>query len=313
MVEVMKIMATSFKTSHAHTAILNAPNPATSHCWPMPLPETHVHSQASLGQSLVGSLLLSSVPWCTQGSVCALQESVSPVLCMSWQLYGGVNGDFLQESLCYNQIYCAQSPCPCSSPLLTCTFSGDTETQLFLSLCGVSGLKGMFEPSEHLWWVWGLILNTTSPLLPSCWVFSFALGCGVSKSLQHYTTATPPPWILISKDKICVIYFFVCLEMLHAVLNYIHWLRRRLLIKHTYRHINRSFPFVLSNQSRFYYIHIYYIWASQVAQVVKNPPANPDDAGRRRTFNFWGKIPQRRKWQPTPVFLPGNPKDRGTC
>ena len=54
MVEVMKIMATSFKTSHAHTAILNAPNPATSHCWPMPLPETPGHSQASLGQSLWG-------------------------------------------------------------------------------------------------------------------------------------------------------------------------------------------------------------------------------------------------------------------
>jgi len=24
-----------------------------------------------------------------------------------------------------------------------------------------------------------------------------------------------------------------------------------------------------------------------------------------------GKIPWRRKWQPTPVFLPGNPMDRG--
>ena len=24
-----------------------------------------------------------------------------------------------------------------------------------------------------------------------------------------------------------------------------------------------------------------------------------------------GKIPWRRKWQPTPVFLPGNPIDRG--
>ena len=37
-----------------------------------------------------------------------------------------------------------------------------------------------FEPSEHLWWECGLILNTNSPLLPSCWGFSFALGCGVS-------------------------------------------------------------------------------------------------------------------------------------
>ena len=148
------------------------------------------------GSVPMGSLLLSSVSCCTQGSVCALQESVSPVLCTFWQLYGGVNGDFLQESLCYTQIYCSQSPFPCSSPLLTCTFSGDTQTQLFLSLCGISGswcIQGMFEPSEHLWWVWGLILNTTSPLLPSCWVFSFALGCGDSKSPQCYTTTTPPP------------------------------------------------------------------------------------------------------------------------
>ena len=33
---------------------------------------------------------------------------------------------------------------------------------------------------------------------------------------------------------------------------------------------------------------------------------------RRRGFNpRVGVIPWRRKWQPTPVFLPGNPKDRG--
>ena len=35
-------------------------------------------------------------------------------------------------------------------------------SQFCLSLCGVSGswcTQGMFEPSEHLWPVWGLILN----------------------------------------------------------------------------------------------------------------------------------------------------------
>ena len=35
------------------------------------------HSGASLGQSLLGSLLLSPGSWCTQGFVCALEESVS--------------------------------------------------------------------------------------------------------------------------------------------------------------------------------------------------------------------------------------------
>ena len=36
--------------------------------------------------------------------------------------------------------------------------------------------------------------------------------------------------------------------------------------------------------------------------MVKNLPVS----ARRREFNPWvGKIPWRRKWQPTPVFLPG--------
>ena len=41
----------------------------------MPLLETLGHSQASLGQSLVSSLLLSPGSWYTQGFVCAVQES----------------------------------------------------------------------------------------------------------------------------------------------------------------------------------------------------------------------------------------------
>ena len=35
---------------------------------------------------------------------------------------------------------------------------------------------------------------------------------------------------------------------------------------------------------------------------------------KRRGFDSWvGTIPWRRAWQPTPVFLPGNPMDRGAC
>ena len=74
MVEVMKIMETSFKRSGAHTATLSVPDPAAGHRGLTPL-------RASLGQSLVESLLLSSRSWCAQGFVCAFQESVSPVLC----------------------------------------------------------------------------------------------------------------------------------------------------------------------------------------------------------------------------------------
>ena len=59
--------------------------------------ETPGHQQASLGQFLVESLLLLAGSWCAQGFLCALQESISPVLYKFWRLYAGVNGNHLQE------------------------------------------------------------------------------------------------------------------------------------------------------------------------------------------------------------------------
>ena len=103
MVEVMKIMLTSFKRSHAllHSVPLTLQQATAD-----PPPETPGHSRASLGHSLVGSLLFSPGSWCAQGFVCALQESVSPGLYKFWRLYGGVNGNLLQEGLCHSQICC---------------------------------------------------------------------------------------------------------------------------------------------------------------------------------------------------------------
>ena len=44
--------------------------------------------------------------------------------------------------------------------------------------------------------------------------------------------------------------------------------------------------------------------------MVKNLPANAGD--KRHKFDPWDrKIPWRRAWQPTPVFLLENPMDRG--
>ena len=40
--------------------------------------------------------------------------------------------------------------------------------------------------------------------------------------------------------------------------------------------------------------------------MVKNLPAKAEDSG-----SILGNIPWRRKWELTPVFLPGNPMDRG--
>ena len=98
--------------SHACTAALSAPNPVAGHSRLMPPPETPGHSRANLGQSLVGSLLLSPGSWCTQGSVCALQESVSPVLCKFWQLYGGINGDLSKAAYAIPRFTALRDPAP---------------------------------------------------------------------------------------------------------------------------------------------------------------------------------------------------------
>ena len=49
-------------------------------------------------------------------------------------------------------------------------------------------------------------------------------------------------------------------------------------------------------------IHIYIYRASQMALVVKSLLANASDIG---DVGLIRKIPWRRAWQPTPVFLPG--------
>ena len=45
--------------------------------------------------------------------------------------------------------------------------------------------------------------------------------------------------------------------------------------------------------------------------MVKDPPAHAGDTGDAGSIPWVGKIPWRRGWKPTPVFLPGNPMDRG--
>ena len=95
--------------------------------WPQPCsrpPPTHDSTgdswtlTASLGQSLVGSCSPLLGPVCTRFCLCP-PRVYFPVLCKFWQLYGGINGDLLQEGLCHTQVCCSQSPCPCGSPLLT--------------------------------------------------------------------------------------------------------------------------------------------------------------------------------------------------
>ena len=189
MVEVMKIMATSFKRSHA----LSAPHPAAGHRWPRPLPHTPRHSGASLAQSLVGSVLLSPGSWCIQGFVCALPESVTQFCVSSGRSMVGLMATSFKRSYSIPRSTAPRALSPQQSTADPCP-PGDTQTQFCLSLCGVSVswcTQGLFEPSEHFWQLWGLILNAILPLLPSSWGFSFALGGGVS--LPSHPSATQLP------------------------------------------------------------------------------------------------------------------------
>ena len=71
---------TSCSRSRGCTAVLNAPHPAEGSCG---LLETTGHSQASLGQSLVGTLLLSPGSWCAQGFLLVPSKSLFPQSCGS--------------------------------------------------------------------------------------------------------------------------------------------------------------------------------------------------------------------------------------
>ena len=141
MVEAMKTVAASFKRPLALTAQ-----------WPQACirpPPTHASAGDSwtlLGKSgSVSCGVAAPFSWVLvhTRSACACQESVSQSWVSSGSA-GGVNGDLLQEGLCHTQVRCTQSPCPCSSPLLTRTSAGDTQTQLWL---------------QSQWGLWVLVLT----------------------------------------------------------------------------------------------------------------------------------------------------------
>ena len=45
-----------------------------------------------------------------------------------------LSGELLQEGLCHTLVYCTQSSCPCSNPLLTCTSTGDTHSSVSVTV-----------------------------------------------------------------------------------------------------------------------------------------------------------------------------------
>ena len=58
-----------------------------------------------------------------------------------------------------------------------CRKHSNTQRQVWLSLSGSPSVqKVLFAPSEHLWWVWVLIVNSILPLLIDLGTTSQTLG-----------------------------------------------------------------------------------------------------------------------------------------
>ena len=148
MVEVMKILVTSLKSSHM---LLHSVPPTLQQATTYPrlcrrLPDTH---RQACGSLLCGHCSFLLGPGARDSAVPS--KIYLPVLCKFWQLYGRVYGDLLQEGLYHTQDCCTQSHCPCGGPLPTRTSTGDAQTQFCLNFCGVLGSwcrKGLFQPSE---------------------------------------------------------------------------------------------------------------------------------------------------------------------
>ena len=165
----------------------SVPQPCRGYCWPMPPLETPGHLRASLGQSVVGSLLLFS--WVqVHIRFCLCPPGVCfQIMYMFWLLYGGVNGELLQEDLCHTDVYYTQTPCPWNSPLLTHNSTGEL-TVLSQSLWGL----WVLVHTRYVWALWASLAGVefdskhsfTTPtillgLLPCPWTW------GVS-SLGHH-------------------------------------------------------------------------------------------------------------------------------
>ena len=140
------------------------------------------------GSVSLGSLLLSPGSWRTQGFVCVLQVSVSPVLCKFWWLLMvGLMATSSKRACAIPRSAVPRAPAPAAGHCWPIPLWEKFKHSNPVSVGSPCAHNVLFEPSESLWWVWGLILNGILPLLPSCWGFSFALGCGVSffGGVQH--------------------------------------------------------------------------------------------------------------------------------
>ena len=157
--------------------------------------ETPGHSPESLGQSLVGSLLLSPGSWYTQGSVCALQEPIS----QSWVSSGSsVVGLMVTSSKRAYAIPRSSAP---RAPAPAAGHCWPTPPQTMLKHCSGSISVGLWVlvHTRFVWVLWASLAgmafdsryNFTPPtvllwLLLCPWMWDIS-----SKSLQCHAASTP--------------------------------------------------------------------------------------------------------------------------
>ena len=140
MVEVMKIMATSLKDP-MHVLLQSMPlslQQATTHSrLYQRLPDTH--RRVSCG-------VIVPFSWVLVHKFLLCPPRVNfPVLCKFWQLYGGVNGDLLQEDLCWT----LQAPVPVSDhyrPLPPQETLKDSSVSVSVGPLGPGTNKGCLSP-----------------------------------------------------------------------------------------------------------------------------------------------------------------------
>ena len=165
--------------------LLHTVPPTLSRLMPTHTSAGDSHSQASLGQFVVGSLLPFPGSWCTQGFVCALQESVSQS-CVS----SGCSTVGLMETSSKRAYAIPRSKAP-RAPAPAAVHCWPVPPQETLKHSFVSVSVGSLGPGAQKACLiplsisvgYGVWLETWSPLLPSCWGFS-VLGCGVSPQTQ---------------------------------------------------------------------------------------------------------------------------------
>ena len=218
----MKIMATSFKRSSACTAHWVPPTLQQATTDPRlhwRLLDTHGQVWVSLlwGHCPFSWVLVCSVLFVPSNSLFSQScvNSGGPIV--------GLTATFSKRVYAIPRSAASRAPAPvaghCWHTPLQETVKHSKATSGSVSVGSPGAHKVLFEPSERLWQVWGLILNAISPLLLSFWGFSFALGRGVSifGGIQHSPIDSCSAMscnfgVLIEEDE-CMSFYYTILDI----------------------------------------------------------------------------------------------------